>query len=78
MCASGNCRLRAWWKFKFEATIFISFVIVLLLFLLYLLIYLRVVLFGTVSCLCYLSCHKTLITEVQLLKRSRTEYVPVL
>jgi len=28
----GNCRLHAWWKFKFEATIFISFVIVPLLF----------------------------------------------
>jgi len=27
-----NCRLRAWWKFKIETTIFISFVIVLLLF----------------------------------------------
>jgi len=32
MCTLGNCRLHAWWKFKFEATIFISFVIVLLLF----------------------------------------------
>jgi len=29
----GNCPLHAWWKFKFEATIFILFVIVLLLFL---------------------------------------------
>jgi len=32
MFALRNCRLSAWWKFKFEATIFISFVIVLLLF----------------------------------------------
>ena len=29
---TGNCRLRAWWKFNLEATIFISFVVVLLLF----------------------------------------------
>jgi len=29
---TGNCRLCVWLKFKFEATIFISFVIVLLLF----------------------------------------------
>ena len=32
MCILGNCRLCAWWKFKLEATIFISFVIVLLSF----------------------------------------------
>jgi len=32
MCALRNCRLHAWWKFKFEATIFISFAIVPLLF----------------------------------------------
>jgi len=32
MCALRNCRLHAWCKFKFEATIFISFAIVLLLF----------------------------------------------
>ena len=29
---TGNCRLRAWWKFRFEATIFISFAVALLLF----------------------------------------------
>jgi len=28
----GNYRLHEWWKFKFEATIFIPFVVVLLLF----------------------------------------------
>ena len=27
----GNCRLRAWWMLKFKATVFIVFVIVLLL-----------------------------------------------
>jgi len=43
-----------------------------------LLLQLFVVLFGFVCCLCYLSRHKTLITEVRLLKQSRTEYVPVL
>ena len=74
----GYCRLCAWWKFKLEATIFISFLLSYYYTLLNLLIHLFLVLFGTVSCLCYLSCHKTLITRVRLLNRSGTEYVPVL
>ena len=46
--------------------------------LLNLLIHLFVVLFITASCLCYLPCHKTPVTDVRLLKRCRTQYVPVL
>ena len=40
-----------------------------------LLIHLFVVLFGTVSCLCYLSCHKTLIAGAQPPKRPMVEVV---
>ena len=62
------------WKQPFSFHLLLSYCYSLL----NLLIHLFVILFGTVSCLCYLSCHKTLITEVLRLKRSRTEYVPVL
>jgi len=46
--------------------------------LLNLLIHLFVVLFGTVSCFCYLSCHKTPIAGARPPKRPRVEIVPVL
>jgi len=62
----ANCLLRACGKFKLEETIFISFVILFIFFVGFVN---TLICCFICTCSCYLSCHKTLITEVRLLKR---------